>query len=67
LRRDEPKRLDPPEPTLCNPVRFQVLKETSMKMTVFWDVAPCSLVAFIVLMMEAVRTSETSVSAELLK
>jgi hypothetical protein len=25
-------------------VRFQVLTATSMKMTVFWDVAPCSLV-----------------------
>jgi hypothetical protein len=29
-----------------------------MKVIVFWDVAPCSL---IVLMMEAVRASETSV------
>jgi hypothetical protein len=26
-------------------MRFQVLTATSMKMTVFWDVAPCSLVA----------------------
>jgi hypothetical protein len=25
-------------------VRFHVLKAASMKMTVFWDVAPCSLV-----------------------
>jgi hypothetical protein len=25
-------------------VRFQVLTAVSMKMTVFWDVAPCSLV-----------------------
>jgi hypothetical protein len=25
-------------------VRFQILTATSMKMTVFWDVAPCSLV-----------------------
>jgi hypothetical protein len=25
-------------------VRFQVLTAASMKMTVFWDVAPCSLV-----------------------
>jgi hypothetical protein len=25
-------------------VRFQVLTATSMKITVFWDVAPCSLV-----------------------
>jgi hypothetical protein len=28
----------------CNLMRFQVLTVTSMKMTVFWDVAPCSLV-----------------------
>jgi hypothetical protein len=30
----------------CNAVllvRFQVLTAASMKMTVFWDVAPCSL------------------------
>jgi hypothetical protein len=27
-------------------VRFQVFKAASMKMTVFWDVAPCSLVEF---------------------
>jgi hypothetical protein len=25
-------------------MRFQVLMAASMKMTVFWDVAPCSLV-----------------------
>jgi hypothetical protein len=25
-------------------MRFQVLKAASMKMTVFWDIAPCSLV-----------------------
>jgi hypothetical protein len=25
-------------------MRFQVLMEVSMKMTVFWDVTPCSLV-----------------------
>jgi hypothetical protein len=25
-------------------VRFQVLTAMSMKMTVFWDIAPCSLV-----------------------
>jgi hypothetical protein len=24
--------------------RFEVLKVTSMKMAVFWDVAPCSLI-----------------------
>jgi hypothetical protein len=43
-----------------------------MKMTVFWDVAPCSFVeidlrfrgayCLIVLMMEAVSTSETSIN-----
>jgi hypothetical protein len=36
-----------------------------MKMTVFWDVASCSLVDYtwlIALMMEAARTSETSVN-----
>jgi hypothetical protein len=27
----------------CFMVRFQVLAATSMKMAVFWDVAPCSL------------------------
>jgi hypothetical protein len=32
-----------------------------MKMKAFWDIALCSLVEFISLMMEAVRTSETSV------
>jgi hypothetical protein len=48
-------------------LRFEVLTAASMKMTVFWDVAPCSLVEVyrcfraIVLMMEAVNTSETSV------
>jgi hypothetical protein len=55
-------------------MRFQVLTAASMKMTVVWDVAPCSLVEIYqrfrgsycrhhqdVLMMEAVRTSETSV------
>jgi hypothetical protein len=33
-----------------------------MKMSVFWDVAPCSLFREIALMMEAVSSSETSVS-----
>jgi hypothetical protein len=40
-----------------------------MKMTVFWDLAPCSLVevyrrfsAIVALMMEAASTSETSVN-----
>jgi hypothetical protein len=27
-------------------VRFRVLKAVSMKVTVFWDVAPCSLIMF---------------------
>jgi hypothetical protein len=40
-------------------VRFQLLTASSIKMTVFWDVAPCNLVALI---MEAVGTSETSVN-----
>jgi hypothetical protein len=39
-------------------LRLQVLMAASMKFRVFWNVAPCSLV---VLMMEAVRTSEMSV------
>jgi hypothetical protein len=47
-------------------VRFQVLTAVGMKVSVFWDVAPCSHVEvdrrFIALMMEAVRTSETSVN-----
>jgi hypothetical protein len=30
--------------TDINLVRFQVLSATSMKMAVFWDAAPCSLV-----------------------
>jgi hypothetical protein len=46
-------------------VGFQVLTAASMNMTVFCDVAPCSLVEidrlFIAPMMEAVSTSETSV------
>jgi hypothetical protein len=55
-------------------VRFQVLTAASMKIRAFWNVAPCSLLgvcrrfrgasiirAMIVLMMEAVRTSEPSV------
>jgi hypothetical protein len=47
-------------------VRFQVLTAASMKFRIFWDVAPCSHVEvdrrYIALMMEAVRTSETSVN-----
>jgi hypothetical protein len=46
-------------------VRLQVLTAASMKMRAFCDIAPCSLVgvhtAPITLMMEAVRTSKTSV------
>jgi hypothetical protein len=41
-------------------LRFPVLTTASMKMTAFWDNAPCSLVD--VLMMETVCTSETSVN-----
>jgi hypothetical protein len=49
--------------------RFQVLTAANMKMTVFSDVAQCSLVEFyrrfrgacyLALLMEAVSTSETS-------
>jgi hypothetical protein len=59
---------------LTSPVRFQVLAAASMKMAVFWVVAPCSLVEdyrrfrgvccllLIALMMEAVSTSEMSVN-----
>jgi hypothetical protein len=57
-------------------VRFQVLMVASMKMAVFWVVAPCSLVEvyrcfrgacclhhpLIALMMEAANTSETLIS-----
>jgi hypothetical protein len=51
-------------------VRFQVLVVTSMKIAVVWDVAPCSLVdtdwhfrgVIITLIMEAVSSSETSLS-----
>jgi hypothetical protein len=38
---------------------FHILTAASMKMTIFRDTAPCRLVDLI---MEAVRTSETSVS-----
>jgi hypothetical protein len=38
-------------------VGFEVFKAVSMKTTVFWVVAPCSL-----LMMAAARTSETLVN-----
>jgi hypothetical protein len=51
-------------------VRFEVLTAASIKMTVFWVAAPCSLVEFyrryrgaiIALMMEAASTSETLVN-----
>jgi hypothetical protein len=50
-------------------VGFHVFTAASMKMTVFWKVEPCSLVkvntrfrnAYCLQMMEAVRTSESSV------
>jgi hypothetical protein len=45
-------------------VRFQVLTAASMKMTAFFNIAPCSLEVdqrFIALVMQGVRTSETSV------
>jgi hypothetical protein len=51
-------------------VMFEVLTATSMKMAVFWDVAPCILVhtdrrfSVMILMMEAVSSSETSVSTK---
>jgi hypothetical protein len=58
--------------TSITQVRFRVLTAASMKMTVFWDVATCSLVEVyrrfrgaycdIALMMEAESTSETSVN-----
>jgi hypothetical protein len=42
-------------------VRFQVLTATSMKLTSSWDTAPCNLISRRwALIMEAVRTSETS-------
>jgi hypothetical protein len=39
--------------------RFHVLTAANMNIRAFWNVEPCSLA--IALMMEAVRTSETSV------
>jgi hypothetical protein len=46
-------------------VRFHVLKTARLKVTVFWDDAPCSLVEtdrrLTALMMKAVSTSEMSV------
>jgi hypothetical protein len=58
-------------------MRFQVLTAASKKFKVFWDVAPCSHVEvdrrfkmrtasiIRVMMMESVRTSETSVNFNL--
>jgi hypothetical protein len=46
-------------------VGFEVLTAVSMKIALFWVVAPCSLVEVyqsIALMMEAARTSETLVN-----
>jgi hypothetical protein len=42
-------------------VRFWVLTASNMKITTFWDIETCSLVEGRSWMMEAVRTSETSV------
>jgi hypothetical protein len=47
------------ENDITRKVRFQVLTALSLKMTVSWDVALCSLVA---LMMQAVSISETSLN-----
>jgi hypothetical protein len=63
-------------PTNISYVKFKVLTAASMKFRVFWDVAPCSHVevrrvsevhtaSIIALMMEAVRTSETSVKLQI--
>jgi hypothetical protein len=58
-------------------MRFQVLTAASMKLKIFWDVLPCSSLNFDrrfrgtccihhqALMMEAARTSETSVEIQL--
>jgi hypothetical protein len=46
-------------------MKYQVLMAASMKMAVFWDVAPCSLVEtdrHFILVMDAVRTSGTLVN-----
>jgi hypothetical protein len=43
-------------------LRFQVLTAASMKMTVFWDVAPCSLVEISGPDDGAASTSKTSVN-----
>jgi hypothetical protein len=52
-------KTDPHVNRATNEVRFQVIMA---KMSVFWDVAPCSLVEVDTLMMEVVSTSETSVN-----
>jgi hypothetical protein len=49
-------------------MKFQVLMAASMKFRVLWDVLLCSQVdvdRLIALMMQAVRTSETSVNINL--
>jgi hypothetical protein len=52
-------------------VRFQVLTASSMKFRVLWDILPCSQIdvdrrfRLIALIMEAARTSETSVDIDL--
>jgi hypothetical protein len=43
-------------------VRFQLFTAASMKMTVFWDVAPCSVVTTMMDQVEAVNISQTSVN-----
>jgi hypothetical protein len=49
-----------PGEAACKYVRFQVLMAASMKFRfVFWDVLPCKII--VNLMMEAARTSKTSV------
>jgi hypothetical protein len=49
-----------PSIVILKNVRVQVLM-ASIKMTAFWDIAPCSLVEVDQLMMEAVCTSEMPV------
>jgi hypothetical protein len=43
-------------------VTFQVLSAASVKMSVFWDVAPRSLAKVYTLLMEAATTSATSIN-----
>jgi hypothetical protein len=51
----------------CKPLRFQIVMAGSMKMTVFWDGALCSLVSGVLnarnmVVMNIVNASETSVN-----